>query len=945
MKTTQRILALVLAGMAGLVSAATTYYVNPATGDNSRLPAEAVNPSTPWKSITYALTQALSNDTVVVSIGTCSPTTGETFPLNIPAGVTLRGSDIFQTAVSVNAAKTAFLLNAAQGATLENLTVTGLGDAGDNVHAISVTGGGSPLIRNVRLQGNDNRRGNGYQMNVASASPTFRNCLVAGNASGYMVRITGTAPAPVFENCTFAGNWSNNGGFQRDAGTPTVRDCVFWRNRYDLSGITTANSVVSNNLVSSGAFNGTNGCFQADPGYVGGYFLPQTAAGQAADSPALNAGTRTAAEAGLDGFTTRTDGLGDGGMVDLGFHLPGGTVTGGELFVSVAGSDTTGDGTAGAPWRTITKAIQNATPGSVIHVAVGLYQTGETFPLKVPDGVSLLGEDAQTTTISRNGGGHVVALQNASWQRFENFTVQDARSADWACGVFIYRSAPDVKNCIVRRNNGIWSGYGGIYAAYALPRMSNLLVTGNYCSGNTGGGIGLISCLAELSNVTSVGNVAKLGTGEGIYALSLDSRTIVRDSIVWGNGLTDVSGLAQANVLNCLFGDGSFNGTNGCFQADPLLTRGYYLADTAAGDAADSPAIDAGSRTAAEAGLAAFTTRKDGVADDGAVNLGFHLPEGRTAGPPLYVDIVNGNDTNDGLSSTAAIKTLKTALPKTRYGSVVHVAPGSYRTSTGDLPPFNIPDGVDLIGAGWTNTFIYSNGANGSFRIYGAVRSRVSGFTVRDATSGDYSGAFYLYASHLLIDNCRMTANIGLRHGGGVHCEDGASPTIRNCLVDLNRNNSAAPTSGGGISVATGRPVVENCTIISNNVGRTNPGGGIALRNASFPATIRNCIVRGNGSDDLLGVTEAMIRNTHVGDGEFDGVSGCFDDVPVFENLAAGDYRLTRKSTFGLDAGVNLPWMEGATDLAGNLRVLNKFSDVGAFETWFPPPATLLLVR
>ena len=136
MKTTQRILALVLAGMAGLVSAATTYYVNPATGDNSRLPAEAVNPSTPWKSITYALTQALSNDTVVVSIGTCSPTTGETFPLNIPAGVTLRGSDIFQTAVSVNAAKTAFLLNAAQGATLENLTVTGLGDAGDRLYGV-----------------------------------------------------------------------------------------------------------------------------------------------------------------------------------------------------------------------------------------------------------------------------------------------------------------------------------------------------------------------------------------------------------------------------------------------------------------------------------------------------------------------------------------------------------------------------------------------------------------------------------------------------------------------------------------------------------------------------------------------------------------------------------------------------------------------------------------
>lgn len=455
-----------------------------------------------------------------------------------------------------------------------------------------------------------------------------------------------------------------------------------------------------------------------------------------------------------------------------------------------------------------------------------------------------------------------------------------------------------------------------------------------------------MGCLAEINNATIVGNVCQRGQGEGIFASGIDVRTVVRDSVIWGNGVSDVTGLAADNLLNCLIGDGSFNGTNGCLKADPLLTRGYYLSSTATGGENDSPAIGAGSQTVADAGLVGWTTSIDGAPYQGAVSLGFHYPPGSTAGPALYVDIVNGDDSNDGLSPATALKTIKTALPMVRHGTVVNVAPGSYSRSAGDLPPFNIPDGVDLIGAGWTNTTIYANGANGSFQITGAVRSKVSGFTVRDATEGDYSGAFYLWASHLTIENCHLFNNIARRHGGGVHCDEGSSPIIRNCVIDLNSNRAGATTSGGGISVGAGRPVIESCTIVSNNVGRTNLGGGIALRSTTFTATIRNNVVRDNSSgDDLFGVTADMISHCHVGDGEFDGINKCFAEEPAFENLALRDYRLTSKSPAGLDAGIYQPWMEGATDLGGNPRVLNKLPDVGAFETWFPPPATIMLVR
>ena len=66
------------------------------------------------------------------------------------------------------------------------------------------------------------------------------------------------------------------------------------------------------------------GMIDADPLFVpgpgGNFYLSQTAAGQGSDSPCINAGSGTAVSLGLDDKTTRTDGLPDTGMVDMGYH-------------------------------------------------------------------------------------------------------------------------------------------------------------------------------------------------------------------------------------------------------------------------------------------------------------------------------------------------------------------------------------------------------------------------------------------------------------------------------------------------------------------------------------------------------------------------------------------------------------------------------------------------
>jgi predicted outer membrane repeat protein len=62
----------------------------------------------------------------------------------------------------------------------------------------------------------------------------------------------------------------------------------------------------------------------ADPLFVGGFFLSQIDAGQLINSPCWNAGSANvnSPDINLGGYTTRTDSVPDAGMVDMGYHYP-----------------------------------------------------------------------------------------------------------------------------------------------------------------------------------------------------------------------------------------------------------------------------------------------------------------------------------------------------------------------------------------------------------------------------------------------------------------------------------------------------------------------------------------------------------------------------------------------------------------------------------------------
>jgi parallel beta-helix repeat protein len=85
-------------------------------------------------------------------------------------------------------------------------------------------------------------------------------------------------------------------------------------------------------------------------------------------------------------------------------------VAGTIIYVNPAtGADTTGAGTAEtAPYKTITFALSQAQPGTIIQLASGTYnsESGEKFPLLLKPGVTLRGDEpgkGQTTLITGSG--------------------------------------------------------------------------------------------------------------------------------------------------------------------------------------------------------------------------------------------------------------------------------------------------------------------------------------------------------------------------------------------------------------------------------------------------------------------------------------------------------------------------------------------------------------
>ena len=134
------------------------------------------------------------------------------------------------------------------------------------------------------------------------------------------------------------------------------------------------------------------------------------------------------------------------------------------LYVNPAsGTDAPSAGSEVSPYRTIAYALRQATPGTYVQLARGSYTeaSGEVFPLTVPPGVTLRGEESEKgQTVAIIGGGNLVsptfARQNVTLQvskdteiRGISFTNPNTRGT----GIWIESVNARIQNCTFNRNN------------------------------------------------------------------------------------------------------------------------------------------------------------------------------------------------------------------------------------------------------------------------------------------------------------------------------------------------------------------------------------------------------------------------------------------------------------------------------------------------------------
>jgi len=139
----------------------------------------------------------------------------------------------------------------------------------------------------------------------------------------------------------------------------------------------------------------------------------------------------------------------------------------------------------------------------------------------------------------------------------------------------------------------------------------------------------------------------------------------------------------------------------------------------------------------------------------------------------------------------------------------------------------------------------------------------IDGLTITNG-AGDGGGIYCDQGSSPTIKNCVIANNGTEQAGGGILCAMGASPTIADCQITGNRATSA----GVGIFCHEASPTILRCTIAQNIAGDepVGRGGGICCEVNSNP-TIRDCTITGNSVYDGGGV--------YCGDDSSPEITGC----------------------------------------------------------------------
>lgn len=240
----------------------------------------------------------------------------------------------------------------------------------------------------------------------------------------------------------------------------------------------------------------------------------------------------------------------------------------------------------------------------------------------------------------------------------------------------------------------------------------------------------------------------------------------------------------------------------------------------------------------------------------------------------VYVDAATGNDGDSGFSWELAKATVQAGIDTAALtGCAVWVAAGTYyptalianQGSTERHLTIQMAEGVDMYGG-----FQFGD-SQVSQRDIAANETILSGDVDLDGTIDGNVYRIVAGADNAVLDGFSIVASNskgGQRwwelDGGGM-LNDGASPTVRNCIFEGHvGGDSSTATLGVGLTNINGsRAIVQDC-VFRNNVVEGGSAIGVAVGNSDSSPVFENCIFENNGGSDVSGAAMVGFNNANV---------------------------------------------------------------------------------
>ena len=340
-------------------------------------------------------------------------------------------------------------------------------------------------------------------------------------------------------------------------------------------------------------------------------------------------------------------------------------------------------------------------------------------------------------------------------------------SAD--CGGAIsnhYGGDPSVVGCKFYGNSAVFRG-GAVYNYGSGPTMVNCIFSGNLATGSAdgdgGGGICNEGSDPVLTNCTFAGNSAVRGNA----VLSSGSGYLEAANCIFRDGGDEVWN-GDGSTVEITYSDveGGFSGA-GNIDADALFADAdgpdnvVGTEDDDLQPLAGSPCVDAGDNSAVPTSIETDIAGRVRIMND-TVDMGAHESQAH-----VYVDTVNGDDLNDGLTPATAFATVQKGINTAETGYSVLVYPGVYTESINFLGK-----AITVKGAEDAPVLEAPGDYGVSFYSIEGPNSGLKNFVVRNS----FVGIFTAGASPT-IKNVTVVAN-----DFGAAAYAGVQPDIVNCI-------------------------------------------------------------------------------------------------------------------------------------------------------------------